>query len=329
MTTFLEFVRKLPALPKGDTTDLAREHWNVLVGDHLIGLYCKYYDKRLSHLRGVDIDYVNRKAEDGLSLHLAYDWVFNNGCIAHASVLALNGTPVCAWRKQGRDNDLDALMLLEPNIAERLARWVFELVGRHVPMAVQEPILDVNAWLWDGNEHLAPAGSDDTFFYTVKNPEALAPISQLVTNYSYVSSIEGGLLPLYDLGAVQELRGQGHEGVVAMAHTLGGPRSVDARNLVHSVLPEEHVRGQDLEALQKRLALDDYWFIESCSAQGQGWACVVGVHRRGRVYFQWHILYWSEKNRHKVVEWHHRVGERQPGPLGVDVISSMEWQLGE
>lgn len=329
MTTFLEFVRKLPGLSKGVTDSLDRAQWNLLVGEHLVGLYRKLYEKPLGYLRREDIEAIDAQAGNLLTLHLAYDWTFLDGRLAQASVLAFDGNPVCAWRKEGRDNDLDALWLLDQNTCARLAQWVHEFVGRHVPEPVQAPVLDVNAWLWQGNEHLASAGSPDSFFYTVLNPELLSSLDQLVTPTTYVPSIEGGLLPIYGLGAIQSLRGQGMEGLAAMAHTLNGPRSVDVRNLVHSVVPEEEVRGEDLEAVQKSLAMDDYWFLEACTPRGRGWSCVVGVHRRGRVYLQWHILYWAMQHRHKMVEWTHRLGERQPGIFGADTIAKLGWQLGE
>lgn len=329
MTTFLEFVRKRTAIPKDDADSLERGQWNLFVGDHLVGLYRKFYEKPLSYLRSVDIDCIDRQASGLLSLHLAYDWTFVDGSIAHASVLALNGKPVCAWRKQGLDNDILGLTLLDPNLAERLARWVHDLAGLHAPVAAKEPVVDVNAWLWEGNDYLAPAGSDDTFFYTVQDPERLAPVSQLVTTHSYVPSIESGLLPMYELGAVQKLHGDGRKGMAAVAHTLNGPRSVDVRNLVHSVLPEEQVRGQDLESLQKSLALDDYWFLDACTAVAGGWSCVVGVHLKGRVYIQWHIMHWVDGQSAKAVDWRNRIGERQPGTFNSDIIAAMEWQLGQ
>lgn len=329
MTTFLEFVRKLPGLPKGGESSLDREQWSLLVGEHLVGLYRKLYEKPLAYLRREDIETIDVQSGGLLSLHLAYDWAFADGRMAQASILAFDGTPVSAWRRQGHENDLEALLLLEPNTCARLARWVHEFAGRHALPAAKDPVLDVNAWLWDGNEHLAPAGSPESFFYTVLTPEALTAVDQLVTPTTYVPSIDGGLLPIYGLGAVQSLRGDGQQGLAAMAHTLNGPRSVDVRNLVHSVLPEDEMRGQDLEELQKFLAMDDYWFLETCTPRGLGWSCVVGVHRRGRVYLQWHVLHWTKKHHHKMVEWHHRVGERQPGTFGVDVIASMGWQLGE
>ena len=279
-------------------------------------------------MRSVDIECIDRQAGGLLSLHLAYDWTFVDGSIAHASVLALNGTPVCAWRKQGLDNSIIGLIILDPNLAERLARWVHDLAGLHAPVVAKDPVVDVNAWLWQDNDYLAPAGNDDTFFYTVQEPERLVSVSQLVTAHSYVPSIESGLLPMYELGAVQKLNG-GRQGLAAMAHTLNGPRSVDVRNLVHSVLPEEQMRGQDLESLQKALASEDYWFLDACSAVGDGWSCVVGVHLQGRVYFQWYIMRWTAKNNSKAAEWCNRIGERQPGTFNLGLIAAMEWQLGQ
>ena len=329
MTTFLEFIRKVPALSKDE--GLEREHWNLVVGEHLGGLYRKLYEKAQPYLRASDIQNIDAQVKGTLAVHVAYDWVFNDGRLVHASVLAVEGQPVCAWRKQNRGNDLEALMLLDLDLCARLARWVHELVGRHVSAPSRNTYIDASAWLWEGNEDLAPAGNDDSFFYTVLHPEALDPVVQVVTERSYVPSLEGGLLPIYGLGAVHEMKSSihGSRGLAGIAHTLNGPRSVDVRNLVHSVFAEEHVRGQDLEALQKTLALQDSWFIASIAEHGCGWTCVVGVHRHARVYLQWHVLHWGVEHRHKMVEWSHRLGEHQAGVLDANVIAAMGWQQGE
>ena len=329
MTTFLEFVRKVPALAKDEGVE--REQWNLVAGEHLTGLYRKLYEKALPYLRASDIQSIDAQCQGTLTVHVAYDWIFSDGRLIHASVLAVEGQPACAWRKQSRGNDLDALILLDPDVCARLARWVHELVGRHAPVPSSHAHTDASAWLWEGNEDLAPAGNEDSFFYTVQHPEALAPIAQVVTDRSYVPSLEGGLLPIYGLGAVQEMKSSVHgsRGLAGIAHTLNGPRSVDIRNLVHSVFAEQHVRGQDLEALQKTLAQQDSWFVASIVAHEDGWTCVVGVHRHARVYLQWHVLYWDANHRHKMVEWSHRLGEHQAGVLDANVIAAMGWQQGE
>lgn len=329
MTTFLEFVRKCRPLDRDEPTSPVREQWSLFVGDHLMALYRTFYESQRVHLRNADIEQIYTQCGEQLSLHLAYDWIYVDGRIAHASVLALDGVPICAWRRRGREDDLKALILLEPNACTRLARWVYEIAGRHEPVKAPEPIDDVNTWLWHGNEDLMPVGDEDTFFYTVLNPEELSSISQVVTETSYVPCLDGGLLPIYGIGAVQPVHGDGRRGLAAIAHTLGGPRSIDVGNLVHSVLPEEHVRGQDLEALQKLIARPDYWFVESFAKAPTGWSCVVGVHRRGRVYLQWHIFHWAAEHEHKMIEWNHRLRELQPGVLDADVLAAMGWRLGD
>lgn len=326
--TFSDLLRKLPAREKGEPTSVDREHWNLVLGEHLVGIYRKLYERPLRYLCVEDLEYIDQQCNGQLNIHLAYDWVFLAGDIAHASILSLDGIPVSAWRKFTQNDDIETLLLLEPNICTRLARWVYEIAGRHSTTSTTTSVPTIQDWLWRDNPHLAPAGNGESFYYVVHQPEMLDPVVQVVTEHSYIPSIEGELLPLHGIGSVHALGRDGRGGVAGIAHTFHGPRSVDIRNLVHSIIPQEQVQGEDLEYLQKYLARDDYWFIETITPQADGWSCVVGVHKKGRVYVQWHVLFWKKQSKEHMLNWTPKLGVAQDGVWGPSVVSKMNWIEG-